>query len=138
MKKIQNNSEKNPATGLNSGKEDYHLIWEVNHRICQEIWLNTLKSEDLWIVLKKSFKKKKEEIFKLWSFVHEVKSTLWNFEEMYTLRVVHFEECTYILKSEQFEECALLKNVHFEKYVSFNLKAYSAERYSKVSNKRSL
>ena len=32
----------------------YH-IWEVNHRICEETWLKTLKSEeDLRSVLKKS------------------------------------------------------------------------------------
>ena len=31
-----------------------YLIWEVNHGICQEIWLKPLKSEDLRSVLEKS------------------------------------------------------------------------------------
>ena len=47
-------SRKNPKTRWNSGKENYNLIWEVNHPICQEIWLKPLISEDLRSVLKKS------------------------------------------------------------------------------------
>ena len=64
--------KKNPETGWISGKENH--IWEVNHPFCEEIWLKLLKSKDLRSApLKKKRLKKKKEIFKLLSFVHEVK-----------------------------------------------------------------
>ena len=64
--RFEENPEKNPEKMWSPNKIpekilSYH-IWEVNHQICEEIWLKPLKSKDLRIVLKKSSENKKKAL----------------------------------------------------------------------------
>ena len=60
-------------------KRILYFISEVNHQICQEIWLKPLKSEDLRSVQEKLEKKTlKKRDSKLRNFAHEVKIVICN------------------------------------------------------------